>query len=88
MKPSSLYLNHDLDGYYAPDAYSVATTVKVTYPMGYIPKIQEYSDALADAASDGNLRAIGRAKASLDYFYDREITNRRDQIHLLQQNQW
>ena len=84
MKPSSLYLNnlsHDLDGYYTP-------TVKVTYPMGYIPKIQEYSDALADAASDGNLRAIGRAKASLDYFYDREITNRRDQIHLLQQNQW
>ena len=84
MKPSALYLNHDLDGYYVP----TATTAKVTYPMGYIPKIQEYSDALADAASDGNLRAIGRAKASLDYFYDREITNRRNQIHLLQQNQW
>lgn len=81
MKPSSLYLNHDIDGYYVP-------TAKVTYPMGYIPKIQEYSDALADAASDGNLRAIGRAKASLDYFYDREITNRRDQILLLEQNQW
>ena len=81
MKPSSLYLNHDLDGYYA-------TTAKVTYPMGYIPKIQEYSDALADAASDGNLRAIGRAKASLDYFYDREIANRRDQILLLEPNQW
>ena len=82
MKPSSLYLNHDLDGYY------LTPTTKVTYPMGYIPKIQEYSDALADAASDGNLRAIGRAKASLDYFYDREIANRRDQILLLEPNQW
>ena len=84
MKPSSSsstsYLT-TLENWNAPN-------YKVAYPMGYIPKIQEYSDALADAASDGNLRAIGRAKASLDYFYDREIASRRDQILLLEPNQW
>ena len=56
--------------------------------MGYIPKIQEYSDALADAAADGNIRAIGRAKASLDYFYDCEIMRMRNELNLLEQNQW
>lgn len=81
MNSSTPTLRHDIDGYYV-------NLKKPTYPMGYIPKIQEYSDALADAAADGNVRAIGRAKASLDYFYDREITHRRSQIHLLEQNAW
>ncbi len=80
MKPSSSFFN-SLESYNAP-------TYKIAYPMGYIPKIQEYSDALADAAADGNIRAIGRAKASLDYFYDCEIMRMRNELNLLEQNQW
>jgi hypothetical protein len=85
MKPSSStsYLTtlEHWNAAYAPN-------YKVAYPMGYIPKIQEYSDALADAAADGNIRAIGRAKASLDYFYDCEVMRRRGQLDLLEQGQW
>lgn len=82
MKPSSStsYLT-TLENWNAPN-------YKVAYPMGYIPKIQEYSDALADAAADGNIRAIGRAKASLDYFYDCEVMRMRGQLDLLEQGQW
>lgn len=85
MHSSTPNLRHDIDGYYVAKSFVKA---KPTYPMGYIPKIQEYSDALADAAFNGNLRAIGRAKASLDYFYDQEITRMRGQIQLLEQNAW